>query len=364
MRNELDFISNVDVEKLNSFKNTTKDNLVIDMDSLQTVIDFSWVPMIERGLVYIDNIVRNPRRFIVPEEEIIIVEKTKKVNQETVKHLASHTAFIQDVDDDGMVKPSKLLNANKEETFDIYENRFIMTLLRRLQAFLGTFNENAKISGDHKQTNTYNYSAQTTLGKEKFSINVSLESFSQTKDYGESVDYPEMKKRIDNIQIILGGFFNSPFIKSIQQATPVHSPIHKTNLILKDTNFQEALKLWEFLDEYEGQLKVKTERTKETKQDDILKNQFLITYFLDYCALNKTDNPSLLDEKLMLLKRLINEYALESGISASQFKNNLNRIFENLRKEEKRTMLNIKKACNNFITSYNNRIDRALSNLK
>ena len=103
-------------------KQSSQDLLKINKTTKKSYVDFSWIPMIEQNLEYIDNIIRNPRRFIIPEEEILIVEKTKKVNQETVRHLASHTNYIQDIDEDGMVKPSKLLNVNKEETYDIYEN--------------------------------------------------------------------------------------------------------------------------------------------------------------------------------------------------------------------------------------------------
>ena len=42
-------------------------------------IDYSWVDVIEEAIPAIDNIIRNPRRFIVSEEDVVRIEKTKKI---------------------------------------------------------------------------------------------------------------------------------------------------------------------------------------------------------------------------------------------------------------------------------------------
>ena len=44
---------------------------------------------IEDGLVAIDNIVRNPKQFLMVDDEIIPVELAKKVNKDSIKHLFS-----------------------------------------------------------------------------------------------------------------------------------------------------------------------------------------------------------------------------------------------------------------------------------
>lgn len=52
----------------------------------------------ETTIPYIDNIFRNPNRFIINEEEIVKIELARKVTVESIKHLAKHTNLIQDVD--------------------------------------------------------------------------------------------------------------------------------------------------------------------------------------------------------------------------------------------------------------------------
>ena len=55
------------------------------------VIDPEWIEIIEDALPNLDNIVRNPRKFIVVEEDIIDISLAKSISKESVKHLATHT---------------------------------------------------------------------------------------------------------------------------------------------------------------------------------------------------------------------------------------------------------------------------------
>ena len=89
------------------------------------IFDESWIDTLEDCIVALDTIVRNPRKFIVVEEDIVDISLARSISVESVKHLAQHTNFISSVTKDGMVIPSKILNTSKEESYEIYENRFI-----------------------------------------------------------------------------------------------------------------------------------------------------------------------------------------------------------------------------------------------
>ena len=93
------------------------------------IFDIEWVNVIEDCLVPLDEIVRNPRKFIVVEEDIIDISLARSISVESVRHLAQHTNLIAAVDGD-TVTPSKILNTSKEESYEVYENRFIYTLLK------------------------------------------------------------------------------------------------------------------------------------------------------------------------------------------------------------------------------------------
>ena len=102
---------NEDSNKIDSFTDKLDSNMRVKTDYYRDENDVEWIETFSNILPYIEKILRNPKRFITTEEEIVKIESAKKVGVETVKHLAKHTNFIQDIDQDtGDVLPSKLLN--------------------------------------------------------------------------------------------------------------------------------------------------------------------------------------------------------------------------------------------------------------
>ena len=79
-------------------------------------IDIRWVEAIEKTIIPLDNIIRNPRSFIQNVEEIVPIEQARKITNESIRHLAQHTNMISSVDEKGFVTPMKILNVFKEET--------------------------------------------------------------------------------------------------------------------------------------------------------------------------------------------------------------------------------------------------------
>jgi len=134
-------------------------------------IDLVWVDAIEKCIVPLDNIVRNPRKFIVQEEEIVPIERAKKITAESVRHLAQHTNMIARVDDD-KVTPSSILNVFREESFEIYENRFIFTLLKLLIRFIDTrYDVLFKIKDDENMA-SLKMESEVRQGREKNKLQI------------------------------------------------------------------------------------------------------------------------------------------------------------------------------------------------
>ena len=132
----LEYLENINKDNLNTFLKATSSTISVKRDIEQKISDTSWIDMVEECIPYLDNIIRNPRRFIVQEENIVPIEKAKVVTEESIRHLAQHTSMIQEVHDDGTVIPIKLLNVYREETVDLYENRFIKSLVDNLYMFV------------------------------------------------------------------------------------------------------------------------------------------------------------------------------------------------------------------------------------
>ena len=113
----------------------------------QVIVDYEWLDLMEDTIRYLDNILRNPNRFIVNEEEIVKIELARRVTVESIRHLSKHTNFIQKIEDNGDVKPSKILNINKDESYDTYENRLIYTLIENMKNFVEIKKINVKMIG-------------------------------------------------------------------------------------------------------------------------------------------------------------------------------------------------------------------------
>ena len=104
----------VDERSLEDFNSKMNSTMRVKTDYFKDANSFEWLDVFEKLLPYIEKILRNPKRFITTEEEIVKIESAKKVGVETVKHLAKHTNIIQDLDEKtGDVIPSKLLNVLK-----------------------------------------------------------------------------------------------------------------------------------------------------------------------------------------------------------------------------------------------------------
>ena len=76
-----DYLNNLNKEKLDSFLDNTDSSIVVKKNVNKQISDTSWIYMVEDCIPYLDNIIRNPRRFIVQEENIVPVFEKKKSNK-------------------------------------------------------------------------------------------------------------------------------------------------------------------------------------------------------------------------------------------------------------------------------------------
>ncbi len=333
MRN-LDKIYNSASEKTkNEFKDNVNSKLLLQDSEQKVKLDYSWLDKIEECITSLDNIVRNPKKFIQQEEEVVNVEKAKKLTQESVVHLATHTNFIQKYDPiEDTITPSKVLNINKEESYDIYENRFIYSLLMNLAMFMSKRKELVGLGSSSNSNKKYNYSSETRLGKEALKFNLSMES-NVYEDLTVNSSGVSVGDRFSKIQLIIADFMHSTFFKELQSGNilMVKSPIRKTNIILKNNDFKKALELWEFIERYNVNDKEEVNETKNYNITGEVKQTMDDAFLLDYLILNT-------DSKEQNKKESINEYIISKAIKdyvngtddidENKFKNSINKEFK------------------------------------
>ena len=111
-----DLYNETEDKKVEMFNKKTSSFLSVKVDKDSTEYNSEWLDIMEDTIKYIDNILRNPNRFIVNEEDVIKIELARRVTVESIKHLSKNTNLIQEYDQEtGDVRPSKILNINKEE---------------------------------------------------------------------------------------------------------------------------------------------------------------------------------------------------------------------------------------------------------
>ena len=161
-------VNNYNVQDYNNFKNKSLINCDISFSEKDS--DYSWIPIFENYIPNLEAIVRNPRRFIQSDENLVPIEKAKKFGEESIKHLAQNTNLIQSVDNDGMPQPLKILNIYKEETYDLYENRFIASLINNLYLFINMHYEKLKKLdiNDSSNEKSVTYTIKTNINKKEF----------------------------------------------------------------------------------------------------------------------------------------------------------------------------------------------------
>ena len=216
-------------------------------------ISIDWISTIEEVLPNLDTIVRNPRKFIVQEEDIVDISLCKAISTESVKHLAQHTNMISKVDKDGTVTPSRILNITKEESFEIYENRFIYTLLLKLKDFVQIRYDKIKKASATQDVLQLNVDSKFNLPSKK--VTYRTEYMAQLSfDEVMRMDPETLQKieRIAKIDKIITDFLGSSFAKAMRNSAPVRPPITRTNVILKEPNFKKALTLWQFIETYQA----------------------------------------------------------------------------------------------------------------
>lgn len=212
-------------------------------------LDDSWIYTIEGALYSIELIARNPRRFIKEEENIVAVERAKRTNAKTVRHLASHTQNIQSLTEDN-VRPRKVLVSEIDEDIAIYENRFVYALIERVVSFVEKrYNDIGDKAKNFDKTNL-NMRSAFKMGKNEFECSLDIKVKEPSRDEEATSKLEEMLEKVEMIRKRLRILKNTEFCKELSRAKPVKPPIQKTNLLRMNVDYRNCYQLWLFISAY------------------------------------------------------------------------------------------------------------------
>ncbi len=213
--------------------------------------DSKFVDELEKGFDAIDTIIANPRTFIKDEPELVEAGLAKKINAQSITHLASHTQFVHSVDKKGNVTPEKILTIHAEIDTQIYENRFVMTLIKKCSLFIEKRFNYIKDHGETLDSDLILIKSTSNIDGAKYEIDSRIKVSSPSKDNGNKEKNEEILKRLVVLRERCAYLMRSPFmVNDMAGAKDVANPIHMTNMIVKNPYYHAAYELWRFIDSY------------------------------------------------------------------------------------------------------------------
>ncbi|MDY3224492.1 MAG: DUF2357 domain-containing protein [Candidatus Faecousia sp.] len=218
--------------------------------TLHKVVDERWLTVIEDSLDALNRITEKPRRFVTTNEEVVPVALARKITADSVRHLSMNTQFIAS-SKNGDIQPTRILNVTTEETYDLYENRFIYHLIQRLVTFIDKRTDVIFWSTGDETRNTLKMHSTVDDAYEQIEYKLEM-TVKNAQSFAENdSDNMQVFMRIDRVRRMVMALRNSSFCEIMAGCAKVHSPIQRTNTIMKDPDYRVCYKLWQFLESYE-----------------------------------------------------------------------------------------------------------------
>ena len=328
--------------------------------------------LIEEVIPHLDHVFRTPNRFIQNEEEIVKIEQARKVSVETIKHLSKNTNFIQTVDENGDVIPSKLLNVRKEETCNTYENRLAYTLIQNMKFFINKRKKSLEESlgmgkdDENKDNKQLEYNAKSKLNDEDVDINVSISSKLDSQGKNSQEKNKNMIERIEAIERKITDIESNDVYKILDKlhVIPVIDPIKKTNMILKNVHFQYIMKLWEFMkDNFDTQTNA-TEENKDYMDNGQLKKMMDEAFLLQYLVMKTLDEDETEKQdtqkqvKAMVIEQMLDKMLdLDEEITEEQLQQMVAEKYEVIKYKKMAVLQDIQKIFKKNIELYEEKVE-------
>lgn len=259
---------------ISCLKNATL-SLEVSEDKGTKILDNSSIEEIKRVIPFLMKIADKPRSFIQTLEEKVPVETAKRINHKAISKLSRDSSdwYARTV---LSVKPKNVVSDINEETIDLYENRFICALIDRItkllsqarQYYESQIQKYEETVAQREMEKEYVYSTNSfplynTIRKQNRDFLRDDSFANKLKDELESI--LQIEKRIHSLK-------RSDFYRLLRKKRKVVDPIQRTNILMFEFNYNQAYKLWKYLNEkhqedtIKSQLEIPEEESQETYQ--------------------------------------------------------------------------------------------------
>jgi hypothetical protein len=194
-----------------------------------------------RALPHLETLSHNPRSHLTIEEIREQVGRARRVSHRAVASLAAHSedwqtrTFLS-------VRPKRILAESRQDQWDIYENRAVATLRKRILAVL------------HPRLQKLNQILKALDEASEHSAAIRGTRFRRARLYqiwGEVFDtHPsrdllaQLISEIDAARARLLALADTHLFKQMPHFSAVESPLHYTNVFQSDAHYRQTFHLW------------------------------------------------------------------------------------------------------------------------
>ena len=216
-----------------------------------------------------------------------------------------------------------------------------------------------------KNNKRLEYTASTKVGEEQVNVNMSLDSKLNSLDDGKNEDGLTIPERIEKLELQISDLTNSEVYKTLAKlhVALVTSPIKKTNVILKNVNFQYAVKLWNYMQENLDDHTTNIKKKQDYQDTGELKSYVDETFLLNYLIMNTlNENTTTESEKQEISERLIGNVIekiidIDSNISEEQLKDIVAKQYKVIKYKQVTSVKRIEELFNKKIDKYLKRVN-------
>ena len=245
-------------------------SLEVSEDDGTKILDDSSIEEIKRVVPFLLKIVDKPRSFIRSLEEKVPVETAKRINHKAIAKLSqdSNDWYARTV---LSVKPKNVVSDVNEETIDLYENRFVCALISRISVLLSQARQYYESQIQYFDENSAQKEMEYTYSTKSFPFYNAITK--KKKDFSEDQSFrKKLEEELDSIIKLekkIRLLKRSDFYRTLRKKRKVVDPIQKTNILMFEFNYNQAYKLWKYLNEQhkEDKLNLEIEIPEEESQE-------------------------------------------------------------------------------------------------
>ena len=212
------------------------------------IFEDTWMKIMEDTIPVIDKLTRNPKENLKSEKEVVPVELARKINNDSIRHLASNSQNVRSMDKKGNVTPTKILTTYYESDLGTYENRFLKTLVEKLYMFVEKRYDLLVKRMHTEYVNFFNIKSETNWNGANIDFDVTLKVNQGLGDDEIDIKNKEMFERMSDLRTNITNIKMSTFMIAMKSFLPVAPPIQKTNVIMKNQDFKSCYTMWTMMD--------------------------------------------------------------------------------------------------------------------